>query len=100
MEPVSLPAQATANATRTDPLMQRAQELEALFLAEMLSHAGLGEQQGAFGGGIGESQFSSFLRAEQAKLLVERGGIGLAESLFRAMGGRASSRIAEGDGNG
>ncbi len=75
-----------------DPLMRKARELEASFLAEMLAHAGLGEAGGGdgngFGGGIGEAQFASFLRAEQARLMVARGGIGLAEILFRAMGGQ------------
>lgn len=72
----------------SDPLMQQAKELEAAFLAEMLGHAGLdAEADSAFGGGAGEEQFASFLRQEQATLMVERGGIGLAEALFRAMGG-------------
>jgi flagellar protein FlgJ len=70
-------------------LMRKAQEMEAVFLAEMLAQGGLGEAPDSFGGGVGEEQFGSFLRAEQAKLMVESGGIGLAETLFRAMGGRA-----------
>lgn len=70
------------------PLMTKAKELEAAFLAEMLSHSGLGGGAEGFDGGIGEEQFGSFLRAEQAKLMVARGGIGLAEGLFRAMGGK------------
>ena len=75
-------------------LRQRAEQLEAVFLAEMLQHSGLEPQSDAsFGGGIGEEQFASFLRQEQARLMVDRGGIGLAESLFRAMGGGS-------DGNG
>ncbi|MDM7931837.1 rod-binding protein [Tabrizicola sp.] len=65
--------------------MSRAQELEAAFLAEMLAHSGLGEMQGAFGGGQGEAQFTSFLRQEQARLIVNKGGIGLAELIFKAM---------------
>lgn len=60
-------------------------ELEASFLSEMLGHAGLGAVSDSFGGGIGEDQFASFLRQEQAEGLVRKGGIGLAESLFRAM---------------
>ncbi|MBP9182654.1 MAG: rod-binding protein [Fuscovulum sp.] len=69
-------------------LMDRAKDLEAAFLAEMLGHAGLDADGGSgFGGGIGEEQFASFLRQEQARLMVDRGGIGLAEALFRAMGG-------------
>ncbi|NGM44383.1 chemotaxis protein chel [Rhodobacter sp. SGA-6-6] len=75
--------------TRDTALMARAKELEAAFLAEMLGHAGMdAESDGTFGGGIGEEQFASFLRQQQARMLVERGGIGLAESLFRAMGGK------------
>ena len=65
--------------------MDRAEELEAGFLAEMLAHSGLGEMSGPFGGGSGEAQFASFLRAEQARLMVERGGIGLAELVFNSM---------------
>ncbi len=70
-----------------DLLMLRAREMEAAFLAEMLGQAGLGEAPDSFSGGAGEEQFASFLRAEQAKLMVERGGIGLAETLFRALSG-------------
>ncbi len=69
------------------PLMEKARELEAVFLNEMLAQGGLGTAPESFGGGIGEEQFASFLRAEQANLMVDRGGIGLAETLFRAMGG-------------
>lgn len=77
----------TANPDRTpEILMQKAQALEAAFLAEMLGHAGLGSvPEGAFAGGIGEEQFASFLRQEQATQIVQRGGVGLAEHLFRAM---------------
>ncbi len=73
---------------RESPLLAKARELEAAFLAEMLGHAGLGAESGTgFGDGIGEQQFSSFLREEQARLMVARGGIGLAERLFQAMQG-------------
>lgn len=67
------------------PLHAKAAELEAAFLAEMLRHAGLGTQTGAFGGGIGAEQFASFLREGQAKAMVRAGGIGLSEQLFRAL---------------
>lgn len=70
---------------RREVLMEKAQELEATFLAEMLAHSGLGETQSAFGGGAGEEQFASFLRQEQARLMVEKGGLGLAELIFRSM---------------
>jgi flagellar protein FlgJ len=66
-------------------LKQKSEELEAAFLSEMLSFAGLGDAEGSFNGGIGEEQFSSFLRAEQAKMMVARGGIGLAEQIFQSL---------------
>ena len=66
-------------------LFKVAQELEASFLAEMLSHAGLGDSRESFGGGAGEEAFSSLLTGEQAKLMTEAGGIGLAEAIFNAI---------------
>ncbi|MFN3847527.1 MAG: rod-binding protein [Paracoccaceae bacterium] len=66
-------------------LMEKARELESAFLSEMLAHAGLGEASDSFGGGAGEEQFASFLRGEQARLIVDRGGIGLAETIFQSL---------------
>jgi Rod binding domain-containing protein len=66
-------------------LRDKAEELEASFLAEMLAHSGLGEADGAFSGGAGETQFASFLRQEQARLIVEGGGLGLAELIFNSL---------------
>lgn len=80
-----LPAAQPVRAARDAALMEQARALEASFLSEMLSYSGLGAAQEDFGGGIGEEQFSSFLRQEQANLMVARGGIGLAEQLFRSM---------------
>jgi Rod binding domain-containing protein len=72
-------------APAAESLRHTAQELEAAFLAEMLSHAGLGAAEGPFSGGPGEDQFASFLRAEQARAIVQGGGIGLAEMIFRSL---------------
>lgn len=67
-----------------DPVLwQKAQQLEAGFLAEMLK--GMQPADASFAGGIGEEQFGSFLREGQARLMVERGGIGLAEQIFRSL---------------
>lgn len=66
-------------------LMTKAKDLEATFLSEMLGHSGLGELEGAFGGGQGEAQFASFLRQEQARQIVQGGGLGLAELIFKTM---------------
>ncbi|MBK5933736.1 chemotaxis protein chel, partial [Rhodovulum imhoffii] len=78
-------------APHTPALRQAAQKLEAGFIGEMLKHAGLGTRD-AFGGGTGEAQFVSFLRAEQAKAIALAGGIGLAETLFEALKERADAR--------
>ncbi len=66
-------------------LLAQAQELEAAFLAEMLAHTGLGDASESFGGGAGEGQFASFLRQEQARAMVDGGGIGLAELIFNSL---------------
>lgn len=85
MNPTAIPATVPPTPSRAEQLMTQAKALEASFLAEMLSHSGLGQITGPFDGGDGETQFSSFLRAEQARLMVERGGVGLAELIFNSM---------------
>lgn len=86
-----------ATAPRSGPpdpvLRERAEALESAFLAEMLRHSGLGSGpaegfgslRGPFAGGIGEEQFGSFLREAMAVQMVQAGGIGLTESLLRAL---------------
>ncbi|AML51031.1 hypothetical protein RC74_06860 [Falsihalocynthiibacter arcticus] len=66
-------------------LMDAAKKLEASFLAEMLKSAGFGKSRENLGGGAGEDQFGSFLVQAQAEAMVEKGGIGLAQSLFEAL---------------
>lgn len=72
-------------AERRAVLMDKAKQLEAAFLTQMLSYAGMGASDGPFSGGTGEEQFSSFLRDAQAKAIVDHGGIGLAENLFQSL---------------
>ena len=85
-----LPVPIAPPPNRTEMLLEKARALEAAFLSEMLAHTGLGGGERSFGGGIGEEQFASFLRQEQATLMVERGGIGLAQHWFDAMQGDAA----------
>jgi flagellar protein FlgJ len=75
----------TTSPARSAQLMKKAKELETSFLSEMLSYTGLDKQEGAFSGGIGEDQFSSFLREAQAKAMVAHGGIGLSQNIFNAL---------------
>lgn len=86
------PTGPVAGPRRADPaLREAAQALEAGFLTVMLQSAGVGAPRESMGGGIGEAQFASFLTEAHARSLVERGGIGLAESLYRALVARVDA---------
>ncbi len=86
LSPIVGPSEAQKSFQSRDAmLMERARALETSFLAEMLSFSGLGAVSDGFGGGVGEEQFASFLRQEQAKLMVDKGGIGLAEMIFDSL---------------
>jgi peptidoglycan hydrolase FlgJ len=92
MLPAVLPNSAPLDPVARDAVLRvRARELEGVFLAEMLRHAGVGKLPESFGGGAGEDQFASFLREAQAKAIVRKGGIGLAEHLFEALKARADA---------
>ena len=64
---------------------------EAAFLSEMLKYTGLNATSDTFGGGAGEEAFASLLTDEYARLLAERGGIGLAEQVFELLKQRTTS---------
>ncbi|MEO0914184.1 MAG: rod-binding protein [Pseudomonadota bacterium] len=68
-----------------DALAGKAKELEAAFLSEMLKAAGVGKPLESFGGGAGEDAFAGFLVREYATMMADRGGIGLAESIVKAL---------------
>ena len=74
-----------SKAGRDLALMHLAQKLEASFLSEMLKHSGVGAPRATFGGGSGETQFTSFLVAEYADAMARAGGIGLSESIYAAL---------------
>lgn len=76
---------ATPSLRKNDALMAAARELEGAFLSEMLKSAGFAEARSAFGGGVGEEQFSSLLRDMHSRELAQNGGIGLAEAIYRSM---------------
>lgn len=80
-----------AEPAKDEALRAAAEALEAQFLTEMLKSAGFGEARESFGGGVGEEQFSSYLRREQATEMARTGGIGLAESIFDALKRRADN---------
>ncbi len=75
-----------ADAPATDQAARdTAERFEASFLAEMLKHSGINKTPQSTGGGAGEDAFASFLTDEYARLITDRGGIGLAEQIFNAI---------------
>ena len=86
----AIPATQRLSPEREKILRDKAQQLETQFLSEMLSYTGLNETS-EFSGGIGEDQFSSFLRDAQARAMVDKGGIGLAETIFNSLARRDES---------
>ena len=64
--------------TRPQPAADR---LEQAFLEEMLKYCGPRAAEGAFGGGAGEDQFSSFLTREYAARLAAQLDLGLANRM-------------------
>jgi hypothetical protein len=85
LPPIALGVSGVA-APRTDAeIRQAAESFEATFLAEMLRHTGLNAMPAGFGGGAGEEAFGSLLTEQYARLLAERGGIGLAERVFEIL---------------
>jgi peptidoglycan hydrolase FlgJ len=81
-------AQAGAPPTAAIPAKVReaAQQFEASFLSQMLSHMfeGVGEDP-MFGGGKGEEVFKSFLVDEYGKSVARAGGLGLADAVQKEM---------------
>jgi flagellar protein FlgJ len=93
--PLSAAGPEAARAAAAEPERQAraaAEAFEAAFLAEMLKYSGINAMPSGFGGGAGEEAFASFLTEEYARLLAERGGIGIAEQVFGLLQQRTGER--------
>jgi len=86
--PPADPQEKADTARREAELRGVATQFEAVFLAQMMQHAGVGKGAEGFDGGAGEDAFRGHLIADQAKLMANKGGIGLAEQLFQALARR------------
>lgn len=72
------------NVRSAEEARQVAEDFEAFFLAQMLSHMFADiETDPIFGGGPGEDVFKSMLVDEYGKVMARSGGVGIAESLQR-----------------
>ena len=89
LPPLSSPRPVATPATAPSPAdveaRKAAEAFEAAYLAEMLKYTGLNAMPDGFGGGAGEEAFGSLLTDEYARLLAERGGVGIAEQVFEAL---------------
>jgi peptidoglycan hydrolase FlgJ len=67
-------------------MRETAQEFEATFLSQMLQpmFANLGAEK-PFGGGSGEDMWRSMQVEEYGKAIAQKGGIGVADQVFREM---------------
>lgn len=77
--PLLTPTVPLAAALPRQPGANVADQVEQMFLEEMLKHCGPGALSGSFGGGAGEEQFASFLTREHAALLARRLDLGLGD---------------------
>lgn len=73
------------NQRSSDDIARAASAFEAMFVADMLSQAGLGQMPEGFGGGYGEEAFSSFLSQAFAEKIAASGQLGLAEAIMNAI---------------
>lgn len=63
-----------------------AQEFEAFFLSQMLTHMFSGiKADGMFGGGHGEEMFKSLMVDEYGKMMAKSGGVGIADQVKAQM---------------
>jgi Rod binding domain-containing protein len=63
-----------------------AEEFEAVFLSQMLSHMFEGVRtDGPFGGGKAEEMFRTFMLQEYGKVMAASGGVGVADMVKREM---------------
>ena len=82
-----------ASTIKDKAMKAAANEFEAVFLAEMLSHTSLADTSETFGGGAGEDAFGSMLTREWANQLTARGGIGLSETIYQALAARGGGDV-------
>jgi len=77
---------APAPGSTPDDAKKAAKEFEGVFLAQMLGSMFEGvSTDGPFGGGQGESVMRSLLVDEYAKSVAARGGVGIADNVYREL---------------
>lgn len=62
-----------------NPSASQADRLESAFLVEMLKYTGIESSESPFSGGVGESQFASWLTEQRADALSRRIDLGFSQ---------------------
>lgn len=84
LPPLAPPAAPPAAPSRHPGAWAAAQEFESFFIGQMLELAGAGlDTEGPFGGGQAEKIYRSMMNGEHAKAITQRGGLGIAETVYR-----------------
>lgn len=81
------PVDAAPNAGPDPKVLKAAQDFEAMAIGQLLEpvFATVDTSKGMFGGGAGEESFKPMLITEMAKAVEAHGGLGLSDSIYRAM---------------
>jgi Rod binding domain-containing protein len=80
------PVAAPAIGTTPADAKKAAEDFEAVFLTEMLGNMYEGlSTDGPFGGGQGENVMRTLLVDEYAKSMAARGGVGIADNVYREL---------------
>jgi peptidoglycan hydrolase FlgJ len=84
---VSASATLPAQPRRDSKIWQAAEDFEAVLVSQLTKHMfdtrGVGDS--SFKGGFAEDTWQSMLSEQMGKEIVKRGGVGLADSVYREM---------------
>lgn len=76
-----------------DKARAQAQDFETLFVNSMFQHMFTGiDGDGPFGNSMGVGPWRSFLTEQYAKSFVQKGGIGLADDIYRSLIAQQAAR--------
>ena len=85
-KPLSLTLHSPKATSREDQARKAAEEFEAMFIGQMLTHMFAGiETNEMFGGGHGEDVYRSMMIDEYGKLMSKAGGIGIADHVTKTL---------------
>lgn len=85
----SKPAATTVGKGEDAALRDAARSFEAVFMAEMLSKAGVGDVGSEFSGGYAADTYRSLLSREWAEMAADRGGFGLADQIYKSLAAKS-----------